>query len=325
MHINFSSFLQCRFNIYLFQKLGWTFTFVYIYLLGKLYFFIKLKEKRNIAAAIETVFSDRKNKLEVKSLTRAVFMGIFQHYYEKIFNAFSDVDNLKAFFNTHIKSSGTAVLDNALAEGKGVLLVTGHLGGVELMPLYLGFKNYPVTMVVKFTSNQLRIMSAQQAKEFSVEVIDPDKTTNVMSAILKSLKKNRIVITQCDEIDEWRLSRKDKLSFLGKQTFLDRTITVLSKRASAPVVFGIMRRDENHRYEFVATSWEKMAQGYQQPRDMPIGTVVLKFLEQHIYMHPEEWYQWKKYPAIETVPLAIVPARAPSSIPFLEPSLEKAA
>ena len=330
MRINLSSFLQWRINIFLIQKLGWTFTFVYLYLLGKLYFLLKRKEKHKIITSIYTVFAEHKDRREIKSLTRAVFRGIFSHYFEKIFNAYSPVEMLKTFFNTHMESEGMDALDKVLAKGKGVLLVTGHFGGVEFIPLFLGFKNYPVTMVVKFSTDHLRTISLQQAAQFSIDIIDPDKTPNVMKAILSCLKRNRIVITQCDEIDEWRLSRKDKLFFLGKQTYLDKTINVLSKRASVPVVFEIMHRNNEHRYKFIATSWDEMAQKFQRSPNMSPGSVLLKFLEKYIYVYPEEWYQWKKYPAIETVPVTVVPApvmptAAPVPVQFMEPSLGKAA
>ena len=324
MRFNLSSFLQMRFNFYLMQKLGWSFTYVYIFLLVKLYFFIKRKEKHKIAVSVQSVFENHKDPTHMKSLKKAVYRGIFAHYFEKIINAFSPAETLRSFFETHVEIEGREALDDALAAGKGVLLVTGHFGGVEYMPLYLGFKNYPVSMVVRFTSEKLRTMSLEQAAKFGIEIIDPDQTPNVMKAIIDSLKKNRVVITQCDEIDEWRPSRQDKIYFLGKQTFLDKTLNVLSRRAAAPVVFGIMHRSDNHRYKFIATSWESMSQQFQRSSRTTMGEVLLKYLERYIYIHPEEWYQWKKHSAIETVPSAALSAQTAPSVSFLEPSLGKA-
>ncbi|MEW6673185.1 MAG: lysophospholipid acyltransferase family protein [Thermodesulfobacteriota bacterium] len=324
MRLNLSSFLQMRFNFYLIRKMGWDLTYLYIHLLGKLYFFFKRKEQRQIAQSLQSVFSDRKDPLEIKSLKKAVYRGIIAHYYEKIFNAFSPPETLRYFFENNFEIKGRGSLDETLAAGRGVLLVTGHFGGVEYIPLYLGFKKYPVSMVVKFSSEKLRSMSLAQAAAFGVEVIDPDRTPNVMKAIINSLKKNRIVITQCDEIDEWRLSRQDKIFFLGKQTFQDKTLNVLLKRAAAPVVFAVMNRNGNQRYKFIATSWESMSRQFQRSVQTTAGEVLLKFLERYIYIHPEEWYQWKKYPAIETVPAAVTSAQETSPVSFMEPSLGKA-
>jgi len=325
VHFNLSSFLQMRFNFYLMQKLGWSFTFVYVFLLVKFYFLIKRKEKHKIALSVQSVFAKRKDPADIRSLKKAICRGIFFHYYEKIINAFSPAETLRTFFETHVDIEGRAALDNALEAGKGVLLVTGHFGGVEYMPLYLGFKKYPISMVARFTSEKLRSMSQEQAARFGIKIIDPDQTPNVMQAILASLRENRIVITQCDEIDEWRLSRQDKIYFLGKRTFLDKTLNVLSKRAGAPVVFGIMHRSENHRYKFIATSWKTMSQQFQGSGRPTMAEVILKFMERYIYIHPEEWYQWKKYPAIETIPAVTNVTSLSSSTPLLEPSFSEVA
>jgi len=131
MRFNLSSFLQLRLNFFLMQKLGWTFTYVYVFLLVKLYFFIKRKEKRKIAVSIQSVFENHKNPTDIKYLKKAVYRGIFAHYYEKIINAFSPAETLRSFFEAHMAIEGKEALDEALAGGKGVLLVTGHFGGVE--------------------------------------------------------------------------------------------------------------------------------------------------------------------------------------------------
>jgi len=293
--------------------------------LGRLYYFFNRKEKWTIERAVRDVFAERKSKSEIKSVTRRVFRGILAHYHEKFFNAFSTNKAWKAFLSTHMENKGMDAITKGLSLGKGVLLITGHLGGVEFIPGFLAVNNFPVTIVVKFSSKQLRNISNQRANEFSARFIDPDRTPNIMKAIFENLKENRIVITQCDEIDEWKPCRHNKIFFLGKQVQLDRTINILSKRCAAAIVFGIMHRNQNLHYKFIATSWEEMAKQFQRSMDMSVGAVVLKFLEQHIYKNPEEWYQWKKYSALETFSPFGTSVEAPAAIPLLEHSLGKVA
>ncbi|RLB85907.1 MAG: hypothetical protein DRH24_00575 [Deltaproteobacteria bacterium] len=321
MKINLSSFLQWPFNIFMCRILGWKITFFYMSILGKLYFFFNKKEKWKIKKAVKTVFTCRKNRSEIKSITRDVFRGILSHYFEKFFNAFSTTETWKAFFQTHIESQGITSINQALSKGKGVLLITGHLGGVEFIPGYLAANNYPVTIVVKFKTNRLREISNQRADKVSARFIDPDKTPNIMKAIFDNLKENRVVITQCDEIDEWRPCRNNKIDFLGKHIHMDKTINIISKRCKATIVFGAMHRDSRRRYKFIISSWEEMTKQYQRSMEMSIGEVVLKFMEHYIYKFPEEWYQWKKYPKLDTFTSTDVAAETPALIPVLEPSL----
>jgi len=320
MKINLSSFLQWRFNIFLCRLLGWRITFYYIAFLGKLYFFFSRAETSKIKTAVQTVFSGRKQHYEVKSLTKDVFRGILFHYYEKIFNAFSSAKILRAFIETHIEGEGLDAVKQGLARGRGVLLITGHYGGVEFIPAFLGASNYPVTIVAKFKSNRLRHISRQQADHFNVKIIDADHTPNIVKAVFKDLRENRIVITQCDEIDEWKPCQNNPILFLGKPIGLDRTINILSQRCAATVVFGVMQRNCQYRYKFIATSSEQMAKQLQPYADRSAGAVVLKFLEQYIYKYPQEWYQWKKFPVLDQLaPVGMVTA-ASSTISLLEPS-----
>ncbi|MBU0986668.1 MAG: hypothetical protein KKH68_05375 [Proteobacteria bacterium] len=321
MSINLSSFLQSRFNIYICRLLGWRIAFAYVTFLGKLYFFFNPKEKSKIKAAIQSVFSERKHPGEIGSIIVEVFRGIIIHYYEKFFNAFTASEQLRAFTETHIECEGMAALDEGLAKGKGVLLITGHFGGVELIPAFLGSRNYPATIVAKFKTNRLRKESLKQAEGLSVKIIDADRTPNVLKSICDHLKQNRIVITQCDEIDEWKPSQHHQTFFLGKSVGLDRTLSILSKRCAATVVFGVMHRGFHNGYKFIATSWEDMAKRHQMSLEMPVGAVILKFMEQYIYNYPQEWYQWKKYSTLDRFAPSGMNVEAPRAIPLLEPSL----
>jgi len=319
MKINLSSFLQWRFNVYMCRLLGWKITFYYIIFLGKIYFFFNRKERSKITNAVQAVFSDLKCQSEIKSISRKVFRGILAHYYEKFFNVYSTPETLRNFFETHTSNQGLNAITQGLSKGKGVLLISGHFGGIELIPTFLSNLNYPVTIVVKFKTKDLRGVTRRQAKNFSVKIIDPDHTPNIMKAICDDLRANRIVITQCDEIEEWRPCRHDKIRFLNNPVHLDRTINILSKRCGAAIVFGVMHRTYSHRYKFIATSWEKMAAMFERSGDMSIGEIVLKYMEHYIYNHPEEWYQWKKYPSLEMLSPADSAIAAPPAIPVLEP------
>jgi len=63
-----------------------------------------------------------------------------------------------------------------------------------------------------------------------------------------------------------------------------------------------------------------MAKRFQRSREMSIGAVVLKLMEHYIYKHPEGWYLWKKYKALDLLVPSGVDVKAPVSIPVLEPS-----
>jgi KDO2-lipid IV(A) lauroyltransferase len=322
--INLSSFLQWKINLFLYRQLGWRIAYHYINLLGTLYFFIKRGEKRTINKAVESVFGHQKSAAEIKSLKRRVFQGIRSHYYEKLFNAFSSAQTLKHFLAEKMEGQGMTAIEEGLSKNSGVLLITGHFGAVEFIPGYLAANNYPVTIIARFSSKRLRDISLEKAEKFRARIIDIDHTPNILKAILDNLKENRIVITQCDEIDEWKPCTRHIHSFLGKPLNLDRTINILIKRAQASIVFGVMHRESASQYRLVLTPWEEMEKRILYRTRIPAGVAALKLLELYIYKYPEEWYQWKKYAAMKPLPLHGSRSDEFRSLQTLKPSLGKA-
>jgi lauroyl/myristoyl acyltransferase len=180
MNLSLSSFLQWRPNIIMCRAIGWNFTYYYITLLGKLYFFFNRKEKWKIKKAVKTVFTGRKNSSELRFIIKDIFQGILSHYYEKFVNVYSTPKTLRNFFEIHIENEGLNTLKQALSKGKGILLITGHYGGIEFIPTFLGTFNYPVSIVAKFKTKKLRDMTMEQANNFSIKIIDADHTPNII-------------------------------------------------------------------------------------------------------------------------------------------------
>jgi Kdo2-lipid IVA lauroyltransferase/acyltransferase len=322
MQLNLSAFLQWKINILLCQKLGWNFAFIYIMVLGNLYFLFKRKEKKKVKEAVKMVFEKQKGPSEKKTIIRGVFQGILRHYYEKIFNVYNSLEKLKTFFNQFIKPDGISVIDQGMALGKGVLLITGHFGGIEFIPKYLATRNYPVTILAKFSSDHLKKISTEQAEMLAINLIDANNCSNIIKAIMHDLKENRIVITQCDEIEKWRPSSSKELSFLGRRIHLDKTINTLIKRVDTSVVFAVMHRSNNRFYRFIAHSSDELLTSLGQIKNTSLGERVLKLLEQYIYQYPEEWYQWKKVPEIKTTKDLAVARKENEPLAWLKPAYE---
>ncbi|MEW6188037.1 MAG: hypothetical protein AB1585_20135 [Thermodesulfobacteriota bacterium] len=319
MPFNLSAFLQWKFNIVLYQKLGWTLAFWYILILGNFYFLIKRKEKQKIKLAIDIVFKNNKKPCEKKVILSGVFKGILRHYYEKLFNVYSSLEKLTAFFNKNIIPDKLTLIEEDLGKGKGVLLVTGHFGGIEFIPKYLATRNIPVTIVAKFSSDHLRKISEKQAKELSIHLINTEYCSNIIKAILQDLKENRVVITQCDEIERWRPSTKKEVSFLGRRIYLDKTINTLIKRAETSVLFAVMHRGPKQKYRFIVHPKREGFQSSQPMNRFSWGEEILRMLEYYIYLFPEEWYQWKKVPSIQAADHRGFSGEGENSFSWLEP------
>ncbi len=177
-----------------------------------------------------------------------------------------------------------------------MIFITGHYGAIEYIPTLLAVSDINVSMIAKFKTPQLKKRVFEQAAKYGIRILDGDKTGSVLKNAISELKNNRVLVTQCDEIEEWRPSLKKKTSFLGIATGLDRTIDILHQRTGSEVVFGVIHRYNFRKYSLIAYSYEKMLSIIQDKNINTAGEIVLKILEQFICRYPEQWYQWKKLP-----------------------------
>lgn len=121
--------------------------------------------------------------------------GIVHHYYEKLFNAYCSDQASRHFFESRVLDRGLFAVRKALTQGRGALLVTGHYGGVEFIPGYIGCQKIPVSIVVRFSSDRLRRLSCRKGERFNIRIIDADRTPKVLFAVCRDLNENRVVIT----------------------------------------------------------------------------------------------------------------------------------
>jgi len=322
MRINLSKFLQLRFNVFLYKRLSWKAIFFYIVILGNLYFFFNRKEKYKIEDAVENVFEGIKSTSEMKTIKRNIFQGILYHYYEKLFNAYERIERLRVFFEENIEIHCLNKLDTALKDGKGVLFVTGHYGGIEYIPILLALKKYPISVIAKFTTIDLKNKLYSKTHNLGLKIIDASQRNGVLTSIIQELKENRIVFIECDEIEEWKPSQKERIFFLGKMIGVDKTINIIQKRTGTKVVFGILHRFNLGSYRLILENYQDIVQTVGKTPSS-IGEAVLEFFEQYIYSYPEEWYQWKNFIEIKTLSGSGIRVERPTPFPSLKPALGK--
>ncbi len=295
MKKDLSRFLQSRFNMFLYTMFGWHVTRVLVFCFGALYYFLHRNEKERITLAVLEGVGPERRKGDIPKVIKRVFKGIYSHYYEKLFIAYEKPEKAIRFLNKHISDDDLFKLRLALKKGTGVLLVTGHYGAIEFIPTLLAAKGFDVSMIAKFKTPQLKRKVYAQAKRYGIRLIDGTKEGGILKSAGRELRENRVLITQCDEIEEWRPSPKQTLSFLGRLTGLDRTINVIQKRTGAQVVFSVIHRHHLSKYELRVVDVAQMKSQLNRSNDISTGEALLKFLERSIYTNPEQWYQWKKY------------------------------
>ena len=123
----------------------------------------------------------------------------------------------------------------------------------------------------------------------NTQLISSGHGGSIFLRAMESLKANRVLMTQCDEVDAWRRRKSHTIRLFGRELFFDNTIDVLSHRSGAPVVAAFLKR----------TGAQPLHPdpGGRLRAEKPESTArdCLTLWEKYVRGHPEQWYQWKKW------------------------------
>ena len=99
----------------------------------------------------------------------------------------------------YVRLEGDAALKAALAEGRGVIAVTGHCGNWELLAAWGAQRGWPITVVVRrVTDLRFHALIVRFRMAAGVEVLVRDDP-NFMRGVADALARNRIVAMLIDQ------------------------------------------------------------------------------------------------------------------------------
>jgi KDO2-lipid IV(A) lauroyltransferase len=292
MKLKISVFFQSPINVFLFRRMSPRIAQRYLHTVGFIYYLINRREKRVIEGNVREVLAGQAEGY-VRKVVRETFKGIFTHYFEKMYSAYLDYDTVKKYVNKHFKVEGAELIQKALEQGKGCVLVTAHWGAVEFIPWVLALQGLPVSVILECATARLAKNLLEQTSHTTTELITSAHGSSIFLRAMQSLKANRVLMTQCDEVDAWRRRRSHTIRLFGRELFFDNTIDVLSHRSGAPVVAAFLRRSGHSRYTLILEDVSVQRKPESTARDC------LELWEKYVSQYPEQWYQWKKWTAMK--------------------------
>lgn len=281
-----SHFFQSSINVSLAQAMPLPLFRLYCYTLGCFYFSVRSDYRQQVANGVLTHMSNGNPSGRDLKLVLRTYQGIFEHYIEKMLNAYHPTRHLTKYLNRKIDIQNEHWLKEALRARKGVLMVTGHFGAVEYMPLFLSLKGYETAMIMRFKTECLRRKCQYRCKRYNVWDIDADRP-NVAFKALNAIRHGRILITLCDDFKHWRPHSEHSVTVFGNQVRQDKTLNILYKRYKPPACLGLIIR---HRRGFTLCI-DPITNGDDAT---PLAERSWQKLELYIRQYPEQWYQWRQ-------------------------------
>lgn len=236
---------------------------------------------RNLRANLRSVFP-RGSEREVEDLSKKIFRNFARNLVD--YGRFHMLtDEALDFLLPSVEH--LHFLEESLAKGKGIILVTGHIGNWELGAVFFGRHGFKIN-VVTIPEGSERIDSIRGAYRMhqNIRTIVVDGSPFSSLEIVAALRRGEIVAML---VDRWDGTDGVLAKFFGEDRRFPRGPFVLSRATGAPVIPAFIVRDGNV-YRGVVDPPVYM----DAPEDEPGARRVSESLERMIRTYPDQWYNF---------------------------------
>jgi KDO2-lipid IV(A) lauroyltransferase len=241
--------------------------------------------RKQISAALPTL-----SQSEVERISRDAYGNLGRTSIETaILPSFSAAEIIDLFESVH----GWDVVEERLSRGKGLIIVTGHLGNWELGGAYLAARGLPVDAVARHMANPLfdRYLTATRQRIGMTVVHDEAAVKRVP----RSLRGGRAVAFLVDQGTVGLASTW--VPFFGRYAKTPRGPAVFALRLGAPIVFGVAIRQPSGRFALHLEPVDAVDTG---DRETDVDRIVADYtlaLERWVRRVPEQYFwhhrRWK--------------------------------
>jgi KDO2-lipid IV(A) lauroyltransferase len=190
-----------------------------------------------------------------------------------------------------------ALLERALAPGKGVILVSGHIGNWELAAAYMAARGVPIDAIARGMANPLADAYIRRTRErLGIRIMHDSEAVR---RVPRALRDGHAVGVLSDQATVGLASTF--VDFFGRPAKTPRGGAVFAMRAAVPVLFVAALRQPDGRYRFVA---EEIPVTHGGDRERDTDRIMERFtaiLERLVREYPGQYFwqhrRWKHQPA----------------------------
>ncbi len=254
--------------------------------ISDLHYIFADKDRRRVKENLRTIFPE-KSAREIRRL-RIRMSRNFAKYLVDFFR-FEKLD--KEYIAKYIKIENAHYFDQALSRGKGVIVLSAHLGNWELGGVVVALSGYPLWVVaLPHKDKRVNDFFNSQRQSKGVNVIPLGKAVR---ASLNLLKENKMVALAGDR----DFTKKGViLDFFGKPTLLPEGPAALALKTGASIVPAFMLRNEDGGFTLkIEKPIEFTATGDKKKDLLEIILLYKIIFEDYIRKYPDQWYIFRRF------------------------------
>lgn len=235
--------------------------------------------KQNLKLALPTL-----SEKEISRLTMQLFRNYSKYLVD--YARFTGLSK-EAVLEKVATYCGKENLDSALRMGKGLILLTAHLGNWELGGIFFGSSGIKTNVItIKDKDPQIDEIRRWYREKYNVSTITIGESPFSTMEIMRALNNKEIVAMLIDRYS----SGLDSITvdFFNKPTPFPRGPLILSRLTGSPIVVAFVVR-EKETYKGIIG---KPLMVTHENEECEVMKQVVKTLEDHILKYPDQWYNF---------------------------------
>ena len=256
---------------------------------GNIFYFCAVKRRKIAMANLERAYAETLSMSQKRTLARKSF----ENTALSILDLFL-IKKIKANASRHFVIKGQENLEAALSHGKGVLLVTSHLGSWECLEFLFCLTLIPCSVIVKSIKNPYLDKKIDSLRRETTVTPIPKK--KAIRGTLSELRKNHVVAVL---IDQWGGKEGLWIDFFGSPTSTTSLPARLARKTGCRLVPAYCLRKGVAQYEIQVLPQVPMP-SLEEDWETSVTKRLNEMLEFHIRKYPEQWSwahrRWKAKP-----------------------------
>ncbi|MBC7451592.1 MAG: lysophospholipid acyltransferase family protein [Cytophagales bacterium] len=204
--------------------------------LGRLAYYFAGTARETAIKNLTIVYGKEKGLKEIKQITKKMFENLGKNLAD-VLRVFP-METLEQF-NKQVKVIGKEHLDAAYAKGKGVVLLTAHIGAFEILGTFVGLNYKSIMMGTKLKDPRLDALIVKSRSKGGSKYVHRGEHT---LQLMRSLKEGRVMIIL---IDQDTKVKSRFVEFMGVPAATPVGATMMALKSGADIVPVIVQMDKD--------------------------------------------------------------------------------
>jgi len=257
-----------------------------------------VRQKQIARESLTIAFGGKKTSQEIDQIFKNCFVNLGKGMIELIyFMAHPKMIKENVFFE------GKEYLDQALSQGKGVVIVSAHFGNFPLMLLRLAQEGYPIHAIIRRTRDEkIEEYFKQQRTSLGLHTIYSHPRLECVAQSIKTLRNNELVFIPLDQ--NFGSGAGVFVDFFGEKAATATGPVVFALRTGSPIIPMFIVRDSKDIHKIIIEPAMSIEKQLDEKQTIEYNVArITQVIERYIRRYPQEWgwmhRRWKSRPKQE--------------------------